>query len=307
MPAYNAGMFIKAAIDSIIQQSYQNWELIIVNDGSSDDTAAVIATYDDARIKAFQQENLGQCAAANRAFAASRGALVKFADADDIIASTMIERQVNALAGLQNTIAFGNWGRFYADSLSTFKPDHDFLTATMRPLDWLIRSMTGKQVMLQCALWLIPRNVLERSGLWNEKLSLINDFEFIIRVLLSSELLKYTPGATLYYRSGLERSLSGITSEKAVKSAYDSIDLGTRHLLNYAGSPETRRIAADCFQRFVYAYYPRYTGLVKLAENRVRSLGGSDCKFESGGYTRILVRLFGWKLAKKLKLFLRHE
>lgn len=83
MPAYNAEAFIGAAIDSLRQQSYGNWELIVVNDGSSDDTAAIAARYDDPRIVVFTQPNRGEAAARNVALEQMRGEFIAFLDADD--------------------------------------------------------------------------------------------------------------------------------------------------------------------------------------------------------------------------------
>ena len=67
MPAYNAEDYIGEAIDSVLAQSYSNWELIIVNDGSEDKTADIAAKYTDRRIKVFHQANGGESAARNAA------------------------------------------------------------------------------------------------------------------------------------------------------------------------------------------------------------------------------------------------
>lgn len=301
IPAYNAGEYIVDTIKSITDQSYINWELIIVNDGSTDDTAAILNQLTDVRIKVFHQENKGQCAAANRAFQLSKGDLIKFMDADDLLSPNYIQNQVAAINGDDNVIAFAAWGRFYNNSLATFQLDDDFLKTSTKPAEWLIASMTNKQVMLQCALWLIPRKLLEASGLWNETLSLINDFEFFIRVLLCAQELRFTNDAILYYRSGLAQSLSATTSARGAESAYNSVDLGTQHLLNYEASDRVKKIAADCFQRLVYTFYPQHQAIVQQAESRVKELGGSSIAFQAGGYTKILVLVLGWKTTQHLK------
>lgn len=83
MPAYNAAAFIGRAIESILAQTAHNWELIIVNDGSQDDTAVVVAQYPDPRIKLIQQPNGGEAAARNTALQHVSGAYLAFLDADD--------------------------------------------------------------------------------------------------------------------------------------------------------------------------------------------------------------------------------
>jgi glycosyltransferase involved in cell wall biosynthesis len=301
MPAYNAGNYVLQSVNSIINQSYNNWELIIVNDGSTDNTAKQLDGITDSRVRIYQQENKGQCAAANKAFGFSSGSFVKFMDADDLISEDTLKLQVQQLRSTTNAIAYTSWGRFYDDDLGTFKLDTAFITGDAKPFNWLIASMTNKEVMLQCALWLIPTSLLNKSGLWNENLSLINDFEFFIRVLLNADELKFTPGAMLYYRSGVRNSLSSTKSEFAAISAYNSIDLGTQHLLNFSDTPLVKKIAADSFQRFVYTFFPDHKDLVKSAQLKVKELGGSNFPFPSGGYTKFLTSILGWKITKSIK------
>ena len=301
MPAYNAGDYILQSVGSIISQSYPNWELIIVNDGSTDQTARVLAGISDKRIKVYHQQNQGQCAAANRAFHLSGGALIKFMDADDLLSPDFLRAQAAALNNSDEDIAYASWGRFYHGDLSTFKPETGAVRGEMPPFAWLMASMAGREVMLQCALWLIPRPLLDKAGLWNEELSLINDFEFFIRVLLNSKKLTYAESAVLYYRSGLPGSLSSGYSAKAAISAFRSIDLGTGHLLRYSDAPKVKQAAADCFRRFTFTFYPDYPGLITQAEQRIKDLGGSEIPFPAGGLTRVLAAVLGWKAAKKIK------
>ena len=301
MPAYNAGKYIADTVRSIISQSYTNWELIIVNDGSTDDTADLLNQLTDPRIKVFHQENKGQCAAANQAFQLSKGALIKFMDADDLLSSHFIEEQVHRLGFHKDAIASASWGRFYDDDLQTFKLSDDLITHDCKPIDWLVSSMYDRQSMMQCALWLIPRELLDQSGLWNEELSLINDFEFFIRVLLCAGEVLFTPDAILYYRSGVANSLSSLKSRAGAVSAYKSIDQGTSRLLSFEGSPRIKKIGADCFQTYIYMFYPYHKDLIHNAEFRVKELGGSNSPFPAGGITQVMVKILGWKLTKKIK------
>lgn len=84
MPAFNAEQYIGQTIESVLAQSYPHWELIIVNDGSTDRTAQIAAQYTDPRIKLIHQPNGGESAARNRALRHMQGEFVAFLDADDI-------------------------------------------------------------------------------------------------------------------------------------------------------------------------------------------------------------------------------
>ena len=85
MPCFNAERYVKIAIDSILEQSWDSLEIIIVNDGSTDASELILDSIADSRVRVIHQENRGQCAAANRALAEAQGTLIKFFDADDKI------------------------------------------------------------------------------------------------------------------------------------------------------------------------------------------------------------------------------
>ncbi len=92
MPTFNRGWIIKEAVDSVLAQTYDRFELIVVDDGSADDTAAVLAPYQD-RIRIIRQENRGVSAARNRGVAASYGRWVAFLDSDDLWLPKKLEIQ----------------------------------------------------------------------------------------------------------------------------------------------------------------------------------------------------------------------
>jgi glycosyltransferase involved in cell wall biosynthesis len=83
MPAYNAGRYIGEAIESVLAQTFSNWELLVVNDGSTDDTAAVVARFQDPRIHLISKANGGESSARNVALERSRGEFIAYLDADD--------------------------------------------------------------------------------------------------------------------------------------------------------------------------------------------------------------------------------
>lgn len=85
MPVYNAEKYVAEAIDSVIAQSHQNWELLIINDGSTDSTSEIIQNYKDRRIHFFEQENSGVSVARNVGLAHMKGDYFCFLDGDDCL------------------------------------------------------------------------------------------------------------------------------------------------------------------------------------------------------------------------------
>jgi glycosyltransferase involved in cell wall biosynthesis len=100
MPAFNGENFIRQAIDSVLSQTYSNWELIIIDDGSTDRTAEIIRRYaDDSRIWSVYQENRGQAAALNRGLKLASGEFVTTLDTDDWYTPESLQLRVNSLNG----------------------------------------------------------------------------------------------------------------------------------------------------------------------------------------------------------------
>ncbi|HBE81528.1 MAG TPA: glycosyltransferase family A protein [Pyrinomonadaceae bacterium] len=97
IPAYNYGRFIAEAIESVLVQTMRPVEIVVVDDGSTDDTAEMVARFGDA-VKYIRQENAGVCIARNRGVAESNGELIAFLDADDIWEPTKLEKQVAKFA-----------------------------------------------------------------------------------------------------------------------------------------------------------------------------------------------------------------
>ena len=105
MPAYNAEKYISNSINSIIQQTYKNWELIIVDDCSTDKTTRVILNYKDERIRLLKNtKNSGAAMSRNRALREAKGKWIAFLDSDDIWHPEKLERQLDFM--LKNRYAF---------------------------------------------------------------------------------------------------------------------------------------------------------------------------------------------------------
>ena len=105
MPSYNAKQYIKEAINSVISQTYQNWELIIVDDCSSDKTVDIIQTFKEPRIRLFQnKKNSGAAISRNRALCEARGKWIAFLDSDDVWHPQKLELQLAFM--IENGYAF---------------------------------------------------------------------------------------------------------------------------------------------------------------------------------------------------------
>lgn len=109
MSVFNEEKYVADAIESILNQTYQNWEFIIINDGSIDASESMINQYQDHRIKYFYQENIGLTKSLNKGITLSQGKYIARIDADDRSLPTRIEKQVNFLEQNQTFVLIGSY------------------------------------------------------------------------------------------------------------------------------------------------------------------------------------------------------
>ena len=304
IPAYNAENWIGEAIDSCLNQSWTNIEIIVVNDGSVDATWSVVQRYSaQQRVILIDQLNKGASAARNRAFQESKGQFIQYLDADDLLDREKIAIQMKrVLATSENYLHSSEWSFFYTNELKEKNPIENPLFKDFdSPVNWLIEAWT-KKAWMQPSAWLVPRKLIDAAGPWNEQLSLHDDGEFFCRVLLQSKGVKFSEGAKSYYRKGIESSLSGQVSRRAVISHFTVCELYTRYVLQKENSSRTKKACATNYQDFQYTYYPFYSKYTHLAANEVKRLGGSDSKIAGGPVFLFFVKLAGWKLAKRMQI-----
>lgn len=110
MACYNAGSFIRQAIDSVLTQTYQNWELIIINDASTDNSEEVITSYSDSRIKLVAlKTNIGPGGARNKGIEVAQGRYLAFLDADDAWLDSKLQRQLDLLKQKKAALCYSSY------------------------------------------------------------------------------------------------------------------------------------------------------------------------------------------------------
>ena len=117
MPSWNTGKFIAESIQSVIDQTYENWELIIVDDCSTDNTDEVVAKFRDKRIRYFKNEkNSGAALSRNRALREARGEGIAFLDSDDLWNSDKLEHQINFMNKHGYTLSYTEYEKIDEES-----------------------------------------------------------------------------------------------------------------------------------------------------------------------------------------------
>ncbi|MGP4004584.1 glycosyltransferase family 2 protein [Streptomyces sp. 8N706] len=174
IPSHDYGRYLPQALESVLAQTFGDWELVIVDDGSTDDSADVarslIARHPDRRIRLLEQANAGVSAARNTGIAASTGRYILPLDADDVIAPTMLEKTTAVLdSDPAITIA----------STDVFAFTDDDLPPQVLPLPAYSRELLLQRlIMFYCSLY--RREAWEAVGGYNEDMRAGEDWDFWI-------------------------------------------------------------------------------------------------------------------------------
>lgn len=193
MPTYQRGKVIERAVRSVLQQSYDNWQLIIVDDGSTDSTQEVVARFADSRITYVRHEaNRGCAAARNTGLSAVRGDLVSFLDSDDTWKREKLRREVsflnthNEVQGVFSDLEKFDGDLFCPSFMRETAVFSKLLTDTPCPEGIVLGREEVYYCLLQEAVVKTPAVTLRteavrRTGLFNESMIAGSDWEYFIR------------------------------------------------------------------------------------------------------------------------------
>ncbi len=311
IPVYNSEKYLSETVESAINQTWQNKEIIIVDDGSTDHSLLVAKGYENEMVKVFQQENKGASAARNKGLREAKGDYIQFLDADDLLHPNKIKNQVKLLNGETDKIALGPTVYFYdgTDPYSILIKHEWYKKGSSDPVDFLIKLYGGSIIgpsyggMITIHSWLTPRKIVDKAGAWNEDLSLDDDGEFFCRVILASKEIVYSDNSINYYRKyNKGSSLSGQKTHQACKSALTANLLKASYLLSRTNQPVAKLVMSRYFWENAFTFYPYFKDLALLAEEKAKELA-PEFKYKPyfQGVKGQLADLTGWKLIKILE------
>jgi glycosyltransferase involved in cell wall biosynthesis len=179
IPTYNRAHLLVRSIQSVLNQSYQDFEIIVVDDGSTDNTEEVIKSFNDERVKYIRHEgNKGNAAARNTGIKVAKGEYVAFQDSDDEWLPKKLEKQVNLLRSLPETFAVVYSG-FYkiVDGEKFYIPSSEIY-----PREGNIHSSLLKGNFIGTPSILVRKSALLCVGFFDEKLPRLVDWDLVIRL-----------------------------------------------------------------------------------------------------------------------------
>lgn len=214
IPAYNTGKYLLQAVDSAINQTYKNKEIIVIDDGSTDNTKELLNSYiKENKIKYIFQENQGLSAARNTGIKASKGDFIAFLDADDIFLLEKVQKQVNHLnknSGID--ISYCDLYHFFDDEVDKLYK----LKYLYHSGEAVFENLLKYHFIAPLTL-MIRKEVFQRVGLFNEILKRSEDLDFLLRASYKSDKISFLPGALAKLRVRRTDNLQGLESQPQVK------------------------------------------------------------------------------------------
>ncbi|WP_259065417.1 glycosyltransferase family 2 protein [Mucilaginibacter sp. X4EP1] len=317
IPLHNTEKYIEQTINSVLSQTWPNIELIIVDDGSTDNSYEAVKKFEGEKVKILRQTNQGASAAKQNGLNIAQGQYIQYLDADDLLDPDKIGRQVLALLKEPNKVAVCKTVHFFGDDIDNgIEEEDNFFQAYLdEPLNFLIKLYGGFDLiggMIQPNAFLTPKTIIDKAGPWNSSISPCTDEdgEYFTRVILNSAGIIFDPGIFNYYRKTKSKnSLSGQLNPVTRLNLINSIWTKHLYMLSFAQSTEQETLIHNAtyrsFDELKVQIYLVYNDLVRQIENYQRQLHPS-LKIRhhtmGGAFLNTISKTLGWKAAKRAQI-----
>jgi glycosyltransferase involved in cell wall biosynthesis len=250
IPVYNGQKTIRETIESVLNQTFKDFELIVINDGSQDATLEIISSVPDCRLKVFSYPNAGQAASRNRGFSHSTGEFIAFLDADDLWTPDKLEAQLKALQNNPQAAVAYSWtncidesGQFLREaSYSTVSGD---VYAKLLLTDFLDNGSNP----------LIRRQALVEVGDFDESLPPAEDWDMWLRLAARYHFVAVLAPQVLYRQSANSESSNLLRLESAclrvIERTFTQAHDSLQHLKKHSLANLYKYLIFKCFDRSV--------------------------------------------------------
>ena len=271
LPVYNGAAYLREAIESVLSQTFESFELIVINDGSKDESASIIEAYDDPRIRYLYQENRGLAATLNRAIELSRGEFIARQDQDDVSLPERLEKQVAFLRAHPECGMVGSWAEIWEGKTRTQRMHRHPAESAALKFELLFDNPFVHSSML------IRKEVFDRVGLYatDKSRQPPEDYELWSRVARSFQVANI-PEPLLIYRE-MPGSMSRVAENPFLERV---VDFSIENLTWLLGETGSRRDISDLAALAHYARHrlsaaPDFAKIDALLQEAARKTAGS--------------------------------
>lgn len=291
IPCYNNEKYIEDAINSALQQTYRDVEVIVINDGSTDMSVKKISAFRN-RIIFIDQKNQGACAARNAGISASTGDWIKFLDGDDYLYPDCIERQLEGVDS-ESVVQFG-YPTIVDEEGNIIREDHHIQWNTFQPGQHAeLEDFLNFPILISTPLF--PAEILKTSGGFDPTVRRGQEHELHLRLFLSGFDFRFWPVQCFAYRQ--HQSTSRISISRRTESYFATLERFESLVRTARTGPRADRFESD---RHALAHSAWRTGRRKLRESNDVETARQFFRLskELGGETAAYGRPFYKKLVR---------
>ena len=204
IPVFNGEKHIAEAIDSVLCQDYSPLEILVIDDGSTDNTIEIVESYGH-KVRLIKQSNRGSAAARNNGIRNARGEYIAFLDSDDVWWPHKIRYQMDSLARSDCTMAYSSFIRWNADKAGVYPSPEVEFAKEANPNASNGERVTGypyPELLLDCIVWtstvIVKKEDLEKAGLFDESLRKGQDYDLWLRLSRNVKMLALRQPTALY-------------------------------------------------------------------------------------------------------------
>jgi glycosyltransferase involved in cell wall biosynthesis len=204
VPCFNAEPWIAQTINSCLSQTHPSFEVIVIDDGSTDRSASIVRSFDD-RVRLIQTPNRGGNAARNLGLLQARGDLVQYVDADDLISPDHLQRTAAVLEDPDVDICYEDWQKILETPTGEWVPGKVEITSAHPDMVAHLLALGGFPP--PCSI-LYRKAALNSVQGWDEKLTSAQDWDLNLRLAIAGRRFVYLPGTSSLYRRPLAETVS---------------------------------------------------------------------------------------------------
>lgn len=298
IPLYNAEKYIAQTISSVLNQTWYDTEIIVVDDGSTDQSLRIAKSFESENVKIISQTNKGASAARNLAFRFSAGDYIQYLDADDFLSEDKIEKQMKLAAdnGFDPMVLFTCKTGFFTTDINypviELQPtDKSYET----PIELLI-DLFANISFISSHAFLTPRNLILKAGEWNEAFSANDDGEFFARVIYNSKNVRFSNEGIAFYRT-TPNSLSQQKSLKHAISEFQTLRNITKIILEHQKTADGRAACSKIFNWFIVEWFPENKPILREVEKAMKHFGLTYFSSSKSKIYHLIRKIGGWRRA----------
>ncbi|MCH9739328.1 MAG: glycosyltransferase family 2 protein [Epsilonproteobacteria bacterium] len=294
IPLYNSEKYIQETIESCLNQTYKNIEIVVVDDGSSDNSFNLALEFSKKHKNVFvyQQSNSGAPKARNLAFQKSKGDYIQYLDADDLLEKNKILTQIERFKNSnEKTIIFGDVKYFEKDK--NFSWNYNSITKDYRDAKEFLLDLWSSSNSVLIHSWLTPRHLIEEVHGWDEQILKNQDGVFFAKVASISSQVIYKKESIVYCRVDNTNSISRKKSPKSEASRLTSYEEYEKIFQDELVNEKVKKALATVYSDFIFNNYPENKELCKQAHQKITSFGFKEPLYRNISLYKNLAPFFG--------------